>query len=112
MSKDESNFRKCMDYQYSDFELEFCLSRSVYCEIYNENGTLWNNRHQKQVDMFHEMFKMNEGKDLIFEELKVLFMSYFNDKNTFLNSFSIEEFTKDEIEYLKIAIDDLKTFEK
>ena len=46
-----------MEYQYSDFELEFCLSKSVYCEIYNENGSLWNNWHQKQISVLHEMFK-------------------------------------------------------
>ena len=40
----------------SKFELEFCLKREAYCNVYNEDGSLWDSLHNAQMKLFIKVF--------------------------------------------------------
>lgn len=92
----------------NEFEVEFCLKKTVYCEIYHEDGSYWDRQHKEQLSIFHELFKTNDGQGAITADLQVLFMTYFNDKGSFYNSFTFDELPDEELKFLKEAISNLK----
>ncbi len=97
-----------MDHLSSEFEIEFCLKREIYCKIYHEDGLLWDKCHKEQVDLFHKLFKGWDGQVSIMDDLQVLFWTYFKDKDSFYYSFMLDEFSEKELRFLRLAISDLK----
>ncbi len=96
-----------MDDLSNMFEIEFCLKREIYCEIYHEDGLLWDKLHKEHVDLFHKLFKEFNGRVCIMDDLQVLFWTYFKDKDSFYYSFMLDEFSEKELRFLRITISDL-----
>ncbi len=94
---------------FSDFEIEFCLKRNAYCDIYHEDGSLWDKNHEEQIHRFHEIFK-DDGQNQIAEDIEVLFetyIDYFKNTDFFYDSFTLNEFSGKELEFMKEVISHL-----
>lgn len=106
------NKQRLIDENYSTFELEFCLTKAVYCKTYKEDGSLWDKQHKEQITIFHELIKDNKWQEKIVKDLQAFFWTYFNNKEEFFNSFPHDELTEDEINFLKNEINHLISFER
>ncbi len=95
---------------FSDFEIEFCLKRNAYCGIYHEDGSLWDKTHKEQIYRFHEIFEDANGQDQIAEDIGILFETYINffkNNDSFYDSFTLNEFSEKELEFMKEVISHL-----
>ena len=90
------------------FELEFCLKRDSYCKAYNEDGTLWDEFHEKNMILFHELFKSEKGKQQIISDLMYAVRTFFKRKDTYLNAFDKNEFSNEELNLIEFIITKLK----
>ncbi len=95
---------------FSDYEIEFCLKRNAYCDIYHEDCSLWDKTHKEQIQQFHEVFKENDGQNQIAEDIGILFETYidfFKNNDSFYDSFTLEEFSEKELKFMKEVISHL-----
>lgn len=91
-----------------EFEMEFCLTKQAYCKIYEEDGSLWDDFHVRQMALFHKMYKAADGRVKIMGDLQCLFWTYFKSKKAFFTSFALDEFSREEQRFLKDEISCLK----
>ncbi len=87
-----------------DFELEFCLTKESYKKAYQEDGSLWELRHEAHLKLFHELFRTEEGKKRIVDDIKVINLIFFKRRRSFFNAFSKAEFSEDELGFLRTFI--------
>ena len=87
-----------------NFELEFCLTKESYKKAYEEDGALWEKRHAEALDLFHELFRTDDGKRRIVEDINAINLIFFKRRRSFFNAFSKAEFSEEERDFLKTFI--------
>ena len=92
------------------FELEFCLSKEVFIKAYDENDSLWNKLHQDNIKAFHLLFKSEEDKQCIIDDINAINMVFFKTREEFLNGFNREECSDEEYDFLKYFIIDSQPY--
>ena len=96
---------------FSNFELEFCLTKKAFIKAYNnekyEAGyaeNLWNENHETQMDNFHKLYKTAASQQRIIEDLKAINLVFFKKRQSFLNGFNKADFSDAEYDFLAYFI--------
>ena len=104
-----STINKLIEYHNNkEFELEFCLKRDSYCKAYNEDGTLWDEFHEKNMILFHELFKSEKGQQQIISDLMYAVRTFFKRRDTYLKAFDKNEFSIEEYDLIKFIIKNMR----
>lgn len=98
-SKPQADKNMCLD-----FELEFCLKKDAYVKAYNEDGSLWDIKHDEHLKLFHTLFNSDMGIDAIIGDIKAMNLVFFKTRYEFLNGFDKNEFDAKEYDFLKYYI--------
>ena len=87
-----------------NFELEFCFTKESYKKAYEEDGALWERMHAKHLKTFHELFRTEDGKMQIIDDIKAINLVFFKRRRSFFNAFSKAEFNEEELGFLRYFI--------
>ena len=93
---------------YGSLEPEFCIKKESYLILFSEeDGELWDQRHDSEITIFHNLFKTHWGKLYLAYELKSYAESFtMEDGKTFWSvAFDKDDFTDEEFQFIQKEIE-------
>ena len=101
MSRRQMRKILCATPVYREFELKFILTKEAYLVAFpEEDGSLWEDKHARHLELFHQLYKTRYTKDVLYHDTVVLLLAMFGYGTRDVALFDKKQFSRREYRFL------------